>query len=184
MSRQFYRCPDCLEVHATNSAKPEHELTCGICGARVGWMGQVQRDRLVKPEQETPCDGRCTGARGPACDCQCGGEHHGTGRLIAVVRDAGKLPRMAPIDNEQALKRAEEYRAERDAAYARFAEKYKAELAMLERRGLPASSGPSQFYAMRTDSHLLKKATHLKSHPARMRALSRFLAAPTLNAEG
>lgn len=33
----------------------------------------------LNPEKE--CNGRCMGAVGPACDCSCGGENHGTAHL-------------------------------------------------------------------------------------------------------
>lgn len=32
---------------------------------------------VVGTVSETPCDARCTGARGTSCDCQCGGANHG-----------------------------------------------------------------------------------------------------------
>lgn len=30
---------------------------------------------------ECPCDGRCTSAKGPNCDCSCGGQNHGSDYL-------------------------------------------------------------------------------------------------------
>lgn len=32
---------------------------------------------------DTPCDERCTGARGHKCECSCGGEHHGRDNVQA-----------------------------------------------------------------------------------------------------
>jgi hypothetical protein len=32
---------------------------------------------------EVPCNARCTGARGPNCECQCGGKNHGAGNVMA-----------------------------------------------------------------------------------------------------
>jgi hypothetical protein len=33
------------------------------------------------------CDGKCTGATGPNCDCICGGENHGTGRVVPIYTE-------------------------------------------------------------------------------------------------
>lgn len=45
-------------------------------------MGKVDTGRFLQPQYESPCDGRCTNARGPNCDCQCHGANHGSGRLV------------------------------------------------------------------------------------------------------
>lgn len=34
-------------------------------------------------ETETPCDARCTGAKGPDCNCMCGGLNHGRDLQLA-----------------------------------------------------------------------------------------------------
>lgn len=57
------------------------------------FMGQVRGSRLIATELRTPCDGRCTGATGPNCDCQCNGENHGIRMLIEISRDAGAAPK-------------------------------------------------------------------------------------------
>lgn len=89
----FYRCKDCLTVMVT----PE-KITCnqvhkngvpiiGTCAACEGWieyLGRVERNRLIRTVDMCPCDGRCTSATGPSCDCQCGGENHGTNRSVEV----------------------------------------------------------------------------------------------------
>ena len=56
-------------------------------------MGKVVpgKKALLSPEYLTPCDGRCTNAKGPSCDCKCHGANHGTGRLIERWVPTGKV---------------------------------------------------------------------------------------------
>lgn len=80
---------------------------CQLCGAKApegapytmvhNVMGRVEKKRLVNAAMRCPCDGRCTGATGPNCECSCGGVNHGTGRLIAVEIDAGGVPRLVAL---------------------------------------------------------------------------------------
>lgn len=35
-------------------------------------------------KNDTPCDHRCTSAKGHLCECSCGGENHGKDHLITV----------------------------------------------------------------------------------------------------
>jgi len=44
-----------------------------ICHCRTAITVRPIKARITEKE----CDGRCTGAVGPACDCKCGGENHG-----------------------------------------------------------------------------------------------------------
>lgn len=34
--------------------------------------------------ETVPCDARCTGARGPNCECSCGGANHGHGNAVSA----------------------------------------------------------------------------------------------------
>jgi hypothetical protein len=43
------------------------------CHCRTAITVRPIKARITEKE----CDGRCTGAVGPACDCKCGGENHG-----------------------------------------------------------------------------------------------------------
>lgn len=45
------------------------------CGKNV-WLKIV-----AGVKNETPCDGRCTGARGHVCECSCGGANHGRNHM-------------------------------------------------------------------------------------------------------
>jgi len=115
----FYRCEDCLTVAVTLEKLPgvivNHNsgvyryATCDACGGNCEYMGQVQGTSLVHTAYACACDGRCTGALGPSCDCSCGGENHGTGRVVEVVTSGQGLPRlMTPKD---AAVKAETFRA-------------------------------------------------------------------------
>lgn len=64
-------------------------------------MGKVHRGRLVDVRYAPPCDGRCTNAQGPSCDCQCGGANHGSGRLVEVITKA--KPEKIDDDNQKSL---------------------------------------------------------------------------------
>ncbi|CAM6003868.1 unnamed protein product [Sphagnum balticum] len=74
----------------------------------------VQGDKYVKTENRPPCDGRCTHASGPHCDCMCHGANHGTGKMVTTVVVGGKVK---AIDfSEEDLLRAYKYRKLRDYA--------------------------------------------------------------------
>ena len=84
--RHFYRCADCLSVVATDTkiqpVQCPRAITtrvgeCAACGGAIEYMGQVHGDHLARTELRVPCHARCTGALGPHCECQCGGENHG-----------------------------------------------------------------------------------------------------------
>ena len=47
------------------------QVPCG-CGGSV-----FLRPLIGKVNSRRACDGRCTGATGPRCECACGGENHG-----------------------------------------------------------------------------------------------------------
>lgn len=72
-------------------------------------------------DEDCTCDGRCTGARGPNCDCHCGGENHGKGMVVAAeLGVGGRVTFGPPADADAARARAAEYleatRAIREAA--------------------------------------------------------------------
>jgi hypothetical protein len=116
--RHCWRCADCLTVAFTpesiEAARNErgfcHFAECGSCGGDVEYMGPVNKHhQIFRTELQCACDGRCTGAIGPSCDCQCGGENHGTGAMVEVLKRVEGLPHiMMPTD---ARAKAETYRA-------------------------------------------------------------------------
>ena len=121
-ARWFYRCPDCLSVVAcATQADWNRPYGCSLCGAtRMEEMGRVHRDRLIREELRAVCDERCIGARGPKCNCHCGGENHGTGRTVLVVVAESGIPCLAVPDGNGALARAQEWRASLAPAQDRF----------------------------------------------------------------
>lgn len=49
------------------------ETRCVRCGK------SYKADRIKGVVNTTPCDGRCTHAKGHECECSCGGKNHGSG---------------------------------------------------------------------------------------------------------
>ncbi len=107
--RHFYRCADCLTVSAADEYTTG--ALCGHCNGKIEYMGRVERSRLVETVERCPCDARCTFARGPNCECQCGGDNHGQGILVEFIRDAGPVPVLRPTASGLAAKQtAKEFR--------------------------------------------------------------------------
>jgi len=48
-------------------------LRCPECGCNLPKGGQVQG----RYSESHACGAKCRGAKGPNCECQCGGENHG-----------------------------------------------------------------------------------------------------------
>lgn len=131
MWRHYYRCRDCLTTMVVDEFLVWDDTRCGACSGRLLYIGAVTDDatRWYKVEELPPCDHRCVSATGPKCECQCGGENHGTGLLVQVLRDGGRVA-LVPNDPDAARGRAEEYRAARravwEAAHQRFGADYEA----------------------------------------------------------
>lgn len=118
MVNHFYQCQYCLTLSVVPGADKYDILVkpiCGICDQSVNHLGHVAGDKLAKLEDRCPCDGRCTGATGPNCDCQCGGINHGSNRLVTVEITTGNIPKLLPgADHYEAGKaRAIEYKQAR-----------------------------------------------------------------------
>lgn len=112
----YHKCNDCLTPFSSTYKKVD---LCD-CGGDITFMGQVHGDKFVKTENRPPCDGRCTHACGPTCDCACGGANHGTGKLVSVVVHEGKIK--ANGLSVEDLLRAQKYRTLRDYAENQFKE--------------------------------------------------------------
>lgn len=67
-------CPNCDKKHSAIYSEggigPDR-----ICATRFDPLNFVAR------QIPTKCDGRCMGAKGPNCDCQCGGANHGANSI-------------------------------------------------------------------------------------------------------
>lgn len=99
INRFFYKCEDCFAV-VTVEFK-HMKAVCGFCSGRMELMGQVKQDTLIKTEERCACDARCTGASGPVCNCHCGGENHGTGKLITVTTHVNGIPVFNPREGDK-----------------------------------------------------------------------------------
>lgn len=164
INRWFVRCTTCLAVSAVDEHPNIGDWQCGICNGSFENMGRVERDRLIHEHHEAICDERCTSARGPICNCHCGGQHHGSHRVVRVVRDAGKIPTVTPNGGrEQARLNAEEFRRMKAAALALLDPL----LASRGRGYLPAA----EYDRMRRLQAALRKAHEARVHSARLKAL-------------
>lgn len=114
VNRHFYKCPLCLCVAAVD-APHQQAITCGHCSEPMEYMGRVYQDRLVKDKTRCACDERCTSARGPKCDCHCGGMNHGTNAVVHVRIECGKVVAEVKPTAKQVTE-AREYIATRDEA--------------------------------------------------------------------
>jgi hypothetical protein len=154
-------------------------LTCDACGGHVETMGQVTwtKRRLFENEQESVCDGRCTGAKGWKCDCSCGGHNHGTGATVTVQRDKGGIPRLLVLKPAEAKAR----RAAWDAAWDRTSNAFDAAFGAIRAR----KARRDWLDAPQWDDFLLserlrddmKDAAGMRTHKGRMDKLARVLEA-------
>jgi hypothetical protein len=181
--RHYYRCTDCLTVAATEQPLPTERKNygpetvtaeCGACGGRIEYMGPVIKVRRILTDVKylCPCDERCTGARGPDCDCQCGGANHGTGAMVRVEITEG-LPRLMVRPGAR-LGGAKEYRALLARVMDGWNWRYRAVTVEKSKRYLDPheydrySEGQWKFKA-------IAKAKAMRTHKGRNRALATIL---------
>lgn len=167
-SRWFVRCADCLSVAAVEAVPAG--MLCGLCGGRVEEMGRVTRDRrgMVTAAYDAPaCDARCTHARGPSCDCPCGGKNHGTGVTVPVVVTEG-APRASMPPEGKARRVAEEWRAELARVRATLAGR----MSRAQRDG--AWLGGGDYGLVMQYRRVLAHAKGLRTHKGRMAQLRRI----------
>src|SRR5579884_983043 len=121
----YHKCNDCLTPFS--STEPKVDL-CD-CNGEVTFMGVVQGDKYVKTENRPACDGRCTHAHGPVCDCACHGANHGTGRVVMTVVKEGKVCVVDPsADIHDDMVRGYKFREARDYAEKMYAQMFASEL--------------------------------------------------------
>ena len=121
--RAFFRCLDCLSVFAVDGDTGYNngaDLPNCPCSGDVLFLGYTAHKPVYRREEVSACDGRCTEARGNSCDCVCGGDNHGQGRVAILVtrEDLPTAPRQKIIDYAY----GESYRARRAAILAAFPE--------------------------------------------------------------
>jgi hypothetical protein len=162
----YHKCDDCLTAFTTEEKKVDF---CD-CNGTVTFMGVVQGDKFIKTEDKPPCDGRCTHASGPHCDCLCGGANHGTGKLVAVVVKEGKV--YATSLQEEDIERAHMYRGAREKAIGVYHAKW----------GAVDDKIKSGIYVDRPEYvgyinavRELEKAIAMRQHMPRIMALATFI---------
>ena len=77
------RLPDVLKYFADCGGELVELAPGGFCPRCAG---RHQAARLIhyaaKPSRHS-CDARCMSARGPNCECHCGGKNHGAGFILS-----------------------------------------------------------------------------------------------------
>lgn len=168
VNRWFIRCTRCLTVASVETAPNVNDWRCDICDGTIENMGRVEGDRLVKFEERCACDGRCTGARGPVCECSCGGKNHGTGRTVIVKIDVGGVPRVKFVDEGKAKAQAAEFVHAMNCA--------RAELSTLRtKKAMGMYLDEKAFRNMLAIPGVLRKATEARTHAGRMKTLNAVL---------
>lgn len=177
-NRHFYRCRSCCHVLAVEG-KLETEVTergarlkvrC-LCDGNLELMGRVSRKPgLVLDSERCACDSRCTNAPGPSCECRCGGENHGTGRVVPIEIDAGGVPRLVAEDATECRRRAEEYAAAMEPHRARLQ-------AMRERRAGECYPWNRETPIERALSERLSGIGALRTHKGRLSAIAKLRSA-------
>lgn len=182
--RHFYRCRVCLSIVAVDGAPWGHQdVGCGVCG-RSQWhyMGRVAPSgRLMVDHVASVCDERCTCARGPLCDCRCGGKNHGAGMLVVVnVADVGAIPTVTPPRDRGAAKTiADEWSTTETQALAAIERRYGATL-----RAKNSGQWVADFGAYLAGKRLvraLNEARACQVHKKRMAQLATIIAQTDAN---
>lgn len=167
IDRWFTRCAVCLVVTAINE-RPAHNAICGVCTGPIENMGRVERDRLVQEHLTCKCDDRCTSARGPHCNCKCGGENHGAGLIGGyhlVKTDKGPVPTVTPTAGRaQAEINARDFHAATSALRVELA-------ALLDRKAGGEYLHAATFNRLRELQRANATAWKSRDHRSRMKGL-------------
>jgi hypothetical protein len=109
----YFRCSDCLGAFTVKEGDlPGKAWACQgscVCGGSISYIGRVHESHYEKDGLKSACDKRCTDASGPVCNCHCGCKNHGTGKLVSVVVEEGKV-RVTTFD-QKLIDRGNEWRA-------------------------------------------------------------------------
>jgi hypothetical protein len=116
LNRWFVRCRLCLSIAAVEAVSlPKGEMKCSACAGPIEIMGRVD-GCSSHLDTRCKCDARCTNAKGPNCDCSCGGVNHGKGMLATIDLGTplpgynGPAPIVSINATEKALAMAKEFR--------------------------------------------------------------------------
>jgi hypothetical protein len=172
-TRHFLRCRGCLSIMAIAADRPPAAMRCSACEGGIEVMGQVRIQRILRLEDHTACDLRCTMASGPSCDCQCGGKNHGSGIMVTAAHDVGGIPRVNPPNPEKARRTHSEWLQAAQATRARIAKHFpQAERARAGERLAGWDSNQAERGARFLDQVLA--AGVLKTHHGRLHALAKI----------
>lgn len=162
----YHKCDDCL----TPFSSTERIVDFCDCNGTVTFMGVVQGTNFVKTENRPPCDGRCTHACGPVCDCQCGGANHGSGKLVATIVHQGKV--RATGLTEEDIERAQMFRKFRDIAEVLYNNKHITAISNAKAR---VYSDYTAYTAMQRDRRKLDSILGLRVYERRQKDLIKFI---------
>lgn len=168
--RFFYRCNDCLTVIATE-AKIAENAVCDACEGTFEYMGATSGAFITTRHEVCACDARCTSARGPVCDCPCGGENHGRETVVPVYTHL-PIPRVMVPKN--AATKAQEFRSLCEQFKAKWNEQF-GDVAERRRNGEWLS--PALFQYLLRGKNIWAEFAHIKhmrTH-ARTKKLAKLL---------
>lgn len=183
--RWYFRCHVCLGVFVTEESAGSRWVApppCPYCGGdRVEIMGHVNRGQVSLTGDAAPCDGSCTAALGPLCVCHCGGENHGTRRVVRFERVAGeeaavvRLADAAARDAAKFRRQSEEWRSLLAEAEAAVQIRW-GEVTERKWRGEYLQGADWVTYRRGQDARRrVREAVGLKVHALRMRRLAEIL---------
>lgn len=133
-------------------------------------MGEVKGDNYVKTGNRPACDGRCTHACGPICDCSCGGANHGTGRTVQTITILGKVKAVGL--SEEDVERAHAFRKLRDVAEEAYTAKYAQEVNDVKSQCFVSRD---RYIPMMRDRRELDKILTMKIYNTRHTSLLTFI---------
>ena len=165
----YFRCSDCLTAFTSQ----EKRIDWCACGGKVQAMGVVHGPRYRKTEECTACDERCTNAVGPSCNCQCGGENHGTGKTVQTVVEQGMVKVSALQDPAKSMRIANEFHSAFAEAKKRLYAKHGLTLKQIIHRIYIADK--TEYWAAINAERALNSAKSYKVHKLRMEYLANFL---------
>lgn len=164
--RHFLHCGDCLQ--SVYVERPDRRslscIVCAACGGAMEWEGILNNGRIQYNIDGAPCNTLCVDAVGKSCTCSCGGENHGTHKIVPITIDNGRAI-VHTLPDDTARQNAEEYRTARGMLRA-------------EANKIMADHGSSNGWLPRPQWEArekillrLRKAAKLRTHKARMRVL-------------
>jgi hypothetical protein len=174
INRWFVRCRLCLSTATIEAVSlPKGEMKCGACQGPIEIMGRVN-GCTSHLETRCKCDARCTNAKGPNCDCSCGGANHGKGMLATVNTNnvwAGCKPLIPFEVNITASAKALAHAAEFRTAMIPVNREIRELTEKRQKQGTLSSSDWTRKCLLENSRFAARKA---KTHKSRMAILAKF----------